>query len=468
MATAEPHFDRRDDRGDSRPIFRAIRRGRRSTLPALHVVNERLGYVPLQAVVEIAEMLGAGPGPGAGHAVASTASSSRTSRTASTGPGSAARSVAPLRGGEEVLEHLCQKLGIRPGETTADGRVTLEFAECLGACDFAPAMLVERHAVQGSDRRRRSTQFVGRSCEMTAAKPRVATAVKRQSANPQALNPASAVPLTNPSCWRTSTSRTATRWPSTRPAAAITGLRKVLTEMTPARTIEMVKASKLRGRGGAGFPTGLKWSFLPKDHPGPIYICVNADESEPGTFVNRVQMEARSAPGARRDHPQLLRHPGDHRLHLSPLRISAVPASGCRRPSTSATPPATWARTSSAATSRSTSIIHRGAAAYVCGEETGLIESLEGKRAWPRIKPPFPAVEGLFRKPTVVNNVETLACVKHIVDRGVAWFRSMGTPPDPEQSPRSRQLRPEALWPQRPRQPARLLRGPAGHHRAGS
>ena len=76
--------------------------------------------------------------------------------------------------------------------------------------------------------------------------------------------------------------------------------------------------------------------------------------------------------------------------------------------------------------------IHRGAAAYVCGEETGLIESIEGRRAWPRIKPPFPAVEGLFRKPTVVNNVETLACVKHIVDRGVTWFRSMGMPPGPD------------------------------------
>jgi NADH-quinone oxidoreductase subunit F len=75
--------------------------------------------------------------------------------------------------------------------------------------------------------------------------------------------------------------------------------------------------------------------------------------------------------------------------------------------------------------------LHRGAAAYVCGEETGLIESLEGRRAWPRIKPPFPAVEGLFRKPTVVNNVETLACVKQIIDRGVPWFRSMGTPPEP-------------------------------------
>ena len=95
------------------------------------------------------------------------------------------------------------------------------------------------------------------------------------------------------------------------------------------------------------------------------------------------------------------------------------------------TPPATWARTSSAADFSLDIYIHRGAAAYVCGEETGLIESLEGKRAWPRIKPPFPAVEGLFRKPTVVNNVETVACVKHIVERGVAWFKSIGTPPDP-------------------------------------
>ena len=111
--------------------------------------------------------------------------------------------------------------------------------------------------------------------------------------------------------------------------------------------------------------------------------------------------------------------------------------------------------------------IHRGAGAYVCGEETGLIESLEGKRAWPRIKPPFPAVEGLFRKPTVVNNVETLACVMHIIDRGVAWFRSIGVPPDPERSPRSGQPGTEALRHQRPRQQAGLLRGPAGHHRAG-
>ena len=196
-------------------------------------------------------------------------------------------------------------------------------------------------------------------------------------------------------------------------------LRKALKEMSPEDVVELVQSSGLRGRGGAGFPTGLKWSFLPKDHPGPDLFLRQRRRERAGHLRQPRADGARSAPGARRHHPQLLRHPGHHRLRLPPLRISAVPAGGCRRPSTRATPPATWARTSSAASFSLDVYIHRGAAAYVCGEETGLIESLEGRRAWPRIKPPFPAVEGLFRKPTVVNNVETLACVKHIVDRGV-------------------------------------------------
>ena len=161
-------------------------------------------------------------------------------------------------------------------------------------------------------------------------------------------------------------------------------------------------------------------------------MCINADESEPGTFNNRILMED--------DPHQVIEGiilscyatQGHDGLHLPALRISAVAASGCRRRSTSATPPAIWARTFWAASSRSTFILHRGAAAYICGEETGLIESLEGKRAWPRIKPPFPAVEGVFRKPTVVNNIETVACVTHIVDRGVEWFKSIGVPADPK------------------------------------
>ncbi|MGE3779184.1 MAG: NADH-quinone oxidoreductase subunit NuoF [Pirellulaceae bacterium] len=208
-------------------------------------------------------------------------------------------------------------------------------------------------------------------------------------------------------------------------------LRKVLTSMTPNDVKELVKASGLRGRGGAGFPTGLKWTFLPKDHPGPIYFCLNADESEPGTFNNRYLMEL--------DPHQVIEG-----LIISCFATQATTAYYYMRYEY----PLAWQRTQQAideayaagylgrnilGSGYSLDIyLHRGAAAYICGEETGLIESLEGKRAWPRIKPPFPAIEGAFRKPTVVNNVETAACVTQICRRGADWFKSLGVPPDPK------------------------------------
>jgi NADH-quinone oxidoreductase subunit F len=208
-------------------------------------------------------------------------------------------------------------------------------------------------------------------------------------------------------------------------------LKKVLKEMDPPKFVDLIKSSNLRGRGGAGFPTGLKWTFLPKDHPGPIYMCINADESEPGTFNNRILMEldphqviegtilscfATRATTAyiylRYEYPLSLR-----RLQQA---IDECYAAG-------------YLGKNILGTEFSLDIyLHRGAAAYICGEETGLIESLEGKRAWPRIKPPFPAVEGVFRKPTVVNNIETVACVTHIAARGVDWFKSIGVPADPK------------------------------------
>jgi NADH-quinone oxidoreductase subunit F len=208
-------------------------------------------------------------------------------------------------------------------------------------------------------------------------------------------------------------------------------LHKALNEMTPAQVTDAVKASGLRGRGGAGFPTGVKWTFLPKDHPGPIFMCVNADESEPCTFNNRILMEE------------------DPHQVLEGIIIACY--------ATRATTAYVYIRyeygNSTRAMQRAIDeayqagllgkniqgkgfnldvFIHRGAGAYICGEETGLIESLEGKRAWPRIKPPFPAVEGAFRKPTIVNNIETLACVTHIIDRGADWFKSVGVPPNPK------------------------------------
>jgi NADH-quinone oxidoreductase subunit F len=206
---------------------------------------------------------------------------------------------------------------------------------------------------------------------------------------------------------------------------------RALKEMKPEEVTAKVKESGLRGRGGAGFPTGVKWTFLPKGHPGPIYLCVNADESEPCTFNNRILMEkdphqvlegilltcyAIKSPTAyfyiRYEYGAAYRtlQNAIDELYAAGLLGKNILGSGFN----------------------CDVFLHRGAGAYICGEETGLIESLEGKRAWPRIKPPFPAVEGAFRKPTIVNNVETLACVTHILRRGVEWFKSMGVPPDPK------------------------------------
>jgi NADH-quinone oxidoreductase subunit F len=208
-------------------------------------------------------------------------------------------------------------------------------------------------------------------------------------------------------------------------------LSKALNEMTPAQVVETVKESGLRGRGGAGFPCGVKWTFLPKDHPGPIYLCVNADESEPGTFNNRILMEedphqvlegvllACYATRATTAY-FYLRYEYGRSFRVLQRAIDELYASNL------------LGRNILGKEFSVDIYLHRGAGAYICGEETGLIESLEGKRAWPRIKPPFPAVEGAFRKPTVVNNVETLACVTHIIDRGVDWFKSLGVPPDPK------------------------------------
>jgi NADH-quinone oxidoreductase subunit F len=202
--------------------------------------------------------------------------------------------------------------------------------------------------------------------------------------------------------------------------------RKALTTMSPEEVTEITKKSGLRGRGGAGFPTGMKWSFLPKDRT-ITYLCVNFDESEPGTFNNRYLVD--------HDPHQLLegiliagyatrattayiyiRVEFHETFHILQRALDEAYAAGL------------FGRNIFGTDYSLECYIHRGAGAYVCGEETGLIESLEGKRGWPRIKPPFPAIEGAFRKPTVVNNVETLACLVHIIERGPEWFSSIGTP----------------------------------------
>lgn len=202
------------------------------------------------------------------------------------------------------------------------------------------------------------------------------------------------------------------------------GLEKALREYQPEELVEMIKKSGLRGRGGAGFPTGLKWSFLAKAEPR--YLCCNCDESEPGTFKDRMLMEK-----------------NPHQL----VEGVIITSYACR-----VTTAFIYVRGELAYAARQVEkavreayeagyigrnilgtgysldvIVHRGAGAYICGEESALMESLEGKRGYPRLKPPFPAAVGLYGGPTVINNCETLSTLPSILRNGADWYASFGT-----------------------------------------
>ncbi len=205
------------------------------------------------------------------------------------------------------------------------------------------------------------------------------------------------------------------------------GLAKAL-QMSPDDIIKEVIDSKLRGRGGAGFPAGRKWSFVPKDSPKARYVCVNADESEPGTFKDRYIME--------RD-PHML-------IEGTAIACKAIGAHQAYIYVRGEFGLATWRTQQAIDEAYAAGILgksvmgsgyaldialHRGAGAYICGEETALLESLEGRKGQPRLKPPFPAVEGLFACPTVINNVETLAAVGPIIDKGAKWWLTLSRTP---------------------------------------
>ena len=199
--------------------------------------------------------------------------------------------------------------------------------------------------------------------------------------------------------------------------------RKLLKGVEPKEVTQQIKSANLRGRGGAGFPTGTKWSFVPLgEHiPNPTYLICNADEMEPGTFKDRLLMEHDphqliegmicAAYAIEADVAYIFLR-GEY--HLAAERLSRAIAEAYR-----------GGYLGKAILGSEFSLemyVHRSAGRYMCGEETGLLNALEGKRANPRLKPPFPTTAGLFGKPTVVNNVETLCCVPHIVDRGADWF----------------------------------------------
>ena len=204
-------------------------------------------------------------------------------------------------------------------------------------------------------------------------------------------------------------------------------LRKALFGMKPEQVTEEVKKSGLRGRGGAGFPTGMKWGFIPKNLDKPRYLVVNADESEPGTCKDRVIIERI---------PHLLMEGiaiasyaiGTHRAYLYIRGEYYDQALILEKSIHEAYQHQYFGKNIMGSGFDLDVHLHRGAGAYICGEETALLESLEGKKGWPRLKPPFPAVSGLYGCPTVINNVETLASVPSIIEKGADWFAALGTP----------------------------------------
>jgi len=192
-------------------------------------------------------------------------------------------------------------------------------------------------------------------------------------------------------------------------------LKKALA-MDPAAIIEAVKASGLRGRGGAGFPTGLKWSFMPQEKKRPHYLCVNADESEPGTFKDREIM---------RWTPHALLEGTAIAAHAIRAEIAYIYVRGEFTEPLAILEKALAEASTAGVFGDIKVYLHRGAGAYICGEETALMNSIEGKRGNPRIKPPFPAAAGVFGMPTTINNVETLVAVPHILKTGAAWYKGL-------------------------------------------
>ncbi len=303
-----------------------------------------------------------------------------------------------LRDGDGLLQHLCAQHGLQPGQTTADGSLTIEASPCLGLCEQAPAAMV-------NDQAETHINLAANSYELGRPRSIVGGPLRLLTAN----------------CGH-GTSSLAQH-------GEYSALSKAL-EMQPEAILAEVKASGLVGRGGAAFPTGVKWEGAAKAEGAPKYVVCNADESEPGTFKDRVlllddphsliegMLIAGYAIGAEKGYIYLR---GEYPYILPVLEEALAEARG-----------AGYLGRNIQKKAFSFDVeIRVGAGAYICGEETALFESIEGKRGFPRVKPPFPTTAGLFGKPTVINNVETLFNVPLIISRGAAEYRRIGTEKSP-------------------------------------
>ena len=320
-----------------------------------------------------------------------------------------------LRGGNQVYEFVQKKLEIGNRQVTADGMFSLEEVECIGACTGAPAVQVNYDYYENLTEERTYQLLEG--LDKGARPPRT----EPTSGAVHERHPAELPVITR--MFGVADSHKLDVYLN---YDGYKGLERALKQLTPDQVIDEVKKSNLRGRGGAGFPTGMKWSFVPKESAKPKYILCNADESEPGTCKDRPLMElcphqliegviiAGRAVGAHRGYIYIR---GEYRyvLEIVDAAIEEAYARGYLGKDIMGSGFDFDLHT------------HTGAGAYECGEESALMESLEGKRGYPRIRPPFPAVVGLYGSPTVINNVETLSAVPAILHRGGEWYAGLGS-----------------------------------------
>ncbi|MGB8323952.1 MAG: NADH-quinone oxidoreductase subunit NuoF [Candidatus Acidiferrum sp.] len=321
-----------------------------------------------------------------------------------------------LRGGYELLDHAKKRLEIGNKQTTKDGAFSLEEVECIGACTGAPAVQINYDFYEN----------------LTPMKfDRIIEEIDKGK-HPQPVGVISgALHERN----KLETPLISKRWgihdshkiDIFLQNGGYQALEKALKQMSPETIIDEVKKSNLRGRGGAGFPTGMKWSFVPKDTPKAKYVICNADESEPGTCKDRPLMEMDPhqliegmviAGRAINAHNGFIYIRGEYRYVLDIVEVAIEEA---------------YSRGYLGKNILGSGfdfdlVIHTGAGAYECGEESALMESLEGKRGYPRIKPPFPAIVGLYGCPTIINNVETLSAVPSIILEGGEAYANRGTP----------------------------------------
>lgn len=382
--------------------YRAL--GRSGLLPALHHAQSIYGYLPEPVVAEIGRSLGVPLVDIYGvidfYTMFYKEPVGRTIVRVCEDP------VCANEGSDDILEAFCQHLGIKLDETTPDGAFTLERTPCLGLCEHAPAVLIGESP--------RGNVLPGQVSELLVGKgklpvPTVAGDVRLLTAHCGRENPAFLEDYLAD--------------------GGYAALRKAFT-LSPEKIIAEVKASGLVGRGGAAFPTGLKLEGAAQA-PGELkYVVCNADESEPGTFKDRVLME------------------GDPHRVLEGMIIAAY-AIGAHQGYIyiRGEYPRAWSILNQAVEEAREngylgSNIHgsgfafevelrKGAGAYICGEETALFESIEGKRGFPRMKPPFPTTHGLFGKPTAINNVETLCNLPYIIEHGAYAYRQLGTERSP-------------------------------------